>query len=167
MTTLAAEHLCYAYHAHYRVEMVHLRYFSVFGPRQRPDMAFTSLAEPPLTTSQSRCLGTGNQTRDVTFVGDVMAATRAAAEPTNVAGEVFNVGGGSHITLRSTLELISQFAGRELDIRYLAREPDDVQNTLADVAHARRSLGFEARVGFEEGLLSEFEWVAQDDGSYS
>jgi UDP-glucuronate 4-epimerase len=165
VTKLAAEHLCQAYRANYGVDAVTLRYFSVYGPRQRPDMAFNIFCHAALSGEPITVFGDGNQTRDFTFVGDVVSATRLAAEAGDPGARVFNVGGGSHITVRTALELIEQFAGRELDVRYGSREAGDVRDTLADVGRSRDVLGFTTGVSFEEGLLAEFEWVAQGVGA--
>jgi nucleoside-diphosphate-sugar epimerase len=159
VTKLAAEHLCRAYHANYGVDAVILRYFSVYGPRQRPDMAFNIFCHAAVNDESITVFGDGNQTRDFTFVDDVVAATRLAADADDPGARVFNVGGGSHITLRTALELIEQFAGRKLDAHYLTREAGDVRDTLADVNRSREVLGFETGVSFRDGLLAEFDWV--------
>jgi UDP-glucuronate 4-epimerase len=160
VTKLAAEQLCRTYQGNFGVDAVMLRYFSVYGPRQRPDMAFNIFCRAAVNGDPITVFGDGNQTRDFTYVGDVVSATRRAAEVREPAARVFNVGGGSHITLRASLELIEQFAGRKLEIAYLAREAGDVRDTLADVTRSREELGFEASTAFPEGLMAEFEWVA-------
>jgi UDP-glucuronate 4-epimerase len=161
VTKLAAEHLCGLYHANYGVESVALRYFSVYGPRQRPDMAFNIFSAAAIEGRPITVFGDGEQTRDFTYVEDVVAATRAAATSPGVAGQVFNVGGGSQVSLTAAVELIQQFAGRELDIRHLTRELGDVKHTGADTTRARERLGFTPKVALEQGLLAEFEWVAE------
>ena len=143
VTKLAAEHLCQLYHAEQGVETVALRYFSVYGPRQRPDMAFRRFCEAAIARQRIEIFGDGRQTRDFTFVADIVAATRAAAETDGVAGEVFNVGGGSRVSLNSTLERLSAIAGRPLDVHRQAREDGDVLHTGADIARAREKLGYE------------------------
>jgi UDP-glucuronate 4-epimerase len=165
VTKLAAEHLCQAYRINYGVDAVTLRYFSVYGPRQRPDMAFNIFCHAALSDEPITVFGDGNQTRDFTFVDDVVSATRLAAEAREPQAHVFNVGGGSHITVRTALDLIEQFAGRKLDVRYRAREAGDVRDTLADISRSRELLGFETGVSFEQGLLSEFEWVLRVVGA--
>jgi nucleoside-diphosphate-sugar epimerase len=161
VTKLAAEHLCQAYRANYGVDAVTLRYFSVYGPRQRPDMAFYMFCHAALHEAVITVFGDGHQTRDFTFVGDVVNATRLAADARDPDSRVFNVGGGSHITVRTALELIEQFAGRRLDIRYRSREAGDVRDTLADARRSRDALGFTCSVSFEDGLRAEFEWVTK------
>jgi UDP-glucuronate 4-epimerase len=165
VTKLAAEHLCQSYHANFGVDAVILRYFSVYGPRQRPDMAFNIFCRAAVNDESITVFGDGNQTRDFTFVDDVVAATRLAAEAPDLHARVFNVGGGSHITLRTALGLIERFAGRRLQVRYLTREAGDVRDTLADVTRSREVLGFETGVSFEDGLLAEFDWVVEREES--
>jgi UDP-glucose 4-epimerase len=159
VTKLAAEHLCQLYHAEQGLETVALRYFSVYGPRQRPDMAFRRFCEAAIARQRIEIFGDGRQTRDFTFVADIVAATRAAAEADGVAGGVFNIGGGSRVSLNSTLERLSAIAGRPLDVHRQAREDGDVLHTGADIARAREQLGYEPSTTLEDGLRAEFEWA--------
>ena len=159
VTKLAAEHLCQLYHAEQGVQTVALRYFSVYGPRQRPDMAFRRFCEAALARGAIEIFGDGRQTRDFTFVADIVAATRAAAAADGVAGEIINVGGGSRVSLNSTLEQLSAIAGRPLDVRRTAREDGDVLHTGADIARAREKLGYQPSTTLEDGLRAEFEWA--------
>ncbi len=159
MTKLAAEHLCALYQGNYGVETVALRYFSTYGPRQRPDMAFHRFCRAALRGEPLTVFGSGEQTRDFTFVADVVAATRAAATSPAAGGEVYNVGGGSRISVNEALELISSCAGRPLEIRRLESEKGDVRNTGADTSRARRDLGFNPATSVAEGLRAEFEWM--------
>ena len=164
VTKLAAEHLCHAYHANYAVDAVTLRYFSVYGPRQRPDMAFNIFCRAAMNNEPITVFGDGNQTRDFTFVSDVVSATRLAGAADELSARIFNIGGGSHTTLSRALELIEQFAERKLDVRYRSREPGDVRDTLADVNRSQEVLGFKSGVSFRDGLLAEFDWVAEGVG---
>jgi UDP-glucuronate 4-epimerase len=159
VTKLAAEHLCQLYHAEQGVEAVALRYFSVYGPRQRPDMAFRRFCEAAVRRAPIEIFGHGRQTRDFTFVADIVAATRAAAQADGVGGRVFNVGGGSRVSLMSALEHLSAIAGRPLDVRRRAREDGDVLHTGADITRARETLGYAPSTTLEDGLRAEFEWV--------
>jgi UDP-glucuronate 4-epimerase len=159
VTKLAAEQLCRLYHANHGVDTVALRFFSVYGPRQRPDMAFRRFCEAAVARDPIDVYGDGRQTRDFTFVGDVVAAARAAAGADGVAGEAYNIGGGSRVSLAATLELLAGIAGRPLDVRRHERESGDVQDTGADIARARDALGFEPATDLEAGLRAEFEWV--------
>jgi UDP-glucuronate 4-epimerase len=159
VTKLAAEHLFKLYHAEHGVDAVALRYFSVYGPRQRPDMAFRRFCEAAIDGRPIEIFGHGRQTRDFTFVADIVAATRAAARADGIAGEVFNVGGGARVSLNSTLERLSGVAGRPLDVRRCPREDGDVLHTGADISRARARLGFELSTSLDDGLAAEFEWA--------
>ena len=161
VTKLAAEHLCGLYHAEHGVEAVALRYFSVYGPRQRPDMAFQRFCHAALDGSPIRVFGDGRQTRDFTYVDDVVAATLAAAVAAGAPGRVYNVGGGARVSLNRTLEVLAGVAGRPLDVRRQERETGDVRHTGADIGRARADLGFAPRTGIEAGIAAELDWVAR------
>ncbi len=160
VTKLAAEHLCSTYHANFGVQAVSLRFFSVYGPRQRPDMAFNAFCRAALAGEPIVVFGDGLQTRDFTYVGDVVRAVRSACEAETAVGGVYNIGGGSRVALRDALEIIERQAGRPLDVRYEDAQRGDVRDTGADTSAARRDLGFEPSVSLEEGLVAEFEWTA-------
>ena len=124
-------------------------------------MAFRRFCEAAAAGAPIEIYGDGRQTRDFTFVGDVVAAVLAAAEADGVGGEAFNIGGGSRVSLAAALELLASIAGRPLDVRHLERESGDVQDTGADIARAREALGFEPATELREGLQAEFEWVVE------
>jgi nucleoside-diphosphate-sugar epimerase len=145
------------YRSEHGLDTVSLRYFSVYGPRQRPDMAFRRFCEAVLAGRPIEVFGDGRQTRDFTYVADIVAATRAAGE--GRASGVLNVGGGGAISLNRALEVLAGIAGRPLDVRRGARESGDVQDTGADISRARAQLGYEPRTPVEDGLAAEFEWV--------
>jgi nucleoside-diphosphate-sugar epimerase len=158
VTKLAAEHLANLYWANYGVPAVSLRYFTVYGPRQRPDMAFHRFFTAIRRDTPITLYGDGEQTRDFTFVSDAVAATVASANQ-GTPGSVYNVGGGSRVTLNHVLELISKVVGRPVAVQ---REPDqkgDMRHTYADTSRARRDLGFVPRVGLEEGLRAQHRWL--------
>jgi UDP-glucose 4-epimerase len=156
-TKLAGEHLCLLYHANFGVDSVCLRYFTVYGPRQRPDMAFHLFCAAAIADQPIDVFGDGRQTRDFTYVADAVVATRAAASAADVSGEVFNVGGGAQVSVNQTLGFISEFAGRRLDVRYLEPRSGDVQDTGADTSRAARQLGFRPSTTLEEGLRAQFD----------
>jgi UDP-glucuronate 4-epimerase len=163
VTKLAAEHLCALYQGNYGVQTVALRYFSTYGPRQRPDMAFHRFCRAALRREPLIVFGNGEQTRDFTFVADVVAATRAAAISPAAPSRVYNVGGGSRASVNEALELIGSFAGYPLEVRHLESEKGDVRNTGADTTRARRELGFNPTTSVEAGLRAEFEWMLSQE----
>jgi nucleoside-diphosphate-sugar epimerase len=162
VTKLTAEHLCDLYAANFGLSTVALRYFSVYGPGQRPDMAFHRFFRAALEGTAIEVYGDGSQTRDFTFVGDVVAATKAAAQRPAAVGGVFNIGAGSRVTLNETLRLVGELAGRPLDVSHLERAYGDVRDTGADGTRAREELGFEPATGLEEGLAAELEWLREE-----
>jgi nucleoside-diphosphate-sugar epimerase len=160
VTKLAGEHLCDLYRANHGVETVALRYFTVYGPRQRPDMALHRFCRAAVTGDPITVFGDGTQRRDFTFVGDVVAATRAAAMAPD-AGGAYNIGGGSQVSLQRVFELLAAVAGRPLDLRHVGSEAGDVRETGADTSRAARDLGYAPATTFTEGLRAEFEWTLE------
>jgi UDP-glucuronate 4-epimerase len=160
VTKLAGEQMCLLYHANHGAPTVALRYFSVYGPRQRPDMAFNRFCHAAARGEEITIYGDGRQTRDFTYVGDVVAATRAAAAASAAPGRVYNIGGGSRVSLSETLEVLARVSGRTLEVSMAEREHGDVANTGADISRARADLDFEPATSLEEGLLAEYEWAA-------
>ncbi len=160
VTKLAAEHLCNAYRVNHGLDIVTLRYFTVYGPRQRPDMAFAHFCEAALTGEPINLFGDGGQTRDFTFVQDAVNATRKAGESEDASGRVFNIGGGSRVSINQVLELIKQLADRPLNVIRHPVSIGDVRDTGADTSEAKLRLSFNPCTSFEEGFGHEFEWVA-------
>ena len=156
VTKLAAEHLARLYQANFGVPTVSLRYFTVYGPRQRPDMAFNRFTAALLDGRPLSVYGDGEQTRDFTFISDVVEANLRAAE-VGVPGQVYNIGGGSRVTLRHCLDTLMGIIGQGT-IEYSAAQDGDVRHTFADSALARKELGWEPRVSLEEGLGRQVEW---------
>ncbi len=158
-TKLEAERACLGA-AGQGLEAVALRYFTVYGPRQRPDMGIRIFAEAALQDRPLRLLGDGSQIRDFTYVADIVEATVAAADAPGASGLAINVGGGSTVSLIEVLSLISDLTGKALDVRKEAFARGDVFATEANLDRARSILGFSAKVPFEEGLAQEISWVA-------
>jgi nucleoside-diphosphate-sugar epimerase len=158
VTKLAAEHLCHLYHANHGVPCVSLRYFTVYGPRQRPDMAFHRFLRAAITSQPIVLYGDGEQTRDFTFVADAATATANAATR-GVPGRVYNIGGGSRVSVNRVLEIVGRLAGRPLDVRREDVQKGDMRDTYADTSRARADLGFAPTVTIEEGLAAEYEWM--------
>jgi len=158
VTKLAAEHLAVLYHRCYGLPTVSLRFFTVYGPRQRPDMAFNRFLTAARDGGSIHLYGDGKQTRDFTFVSDIVAAARAAPV-SGKAGSVYNVGGGERVELNHVLQLIEQITERPLTIQREEAQRGDMRDTFADTTAARRDLGFESRVGLAEGLGREWAWL--------
>lgn len=159
ITKLAAERLCGLYCKNFGVPFTALRYFSVYGPRQRPDMAFHKFFKSVLADRPIPIYGDGQQTRDFTFVGDVVAANLAAAKVPEAVGEIFNIGGGSRVGLMKIIDTMEQIVGRPIRKNYLEAAMGDARHTAADVSKARKILGYEPKVSLAEGLQQEWEWI--------
>jgi nucleoside-diphosphate-sugar epimerase len=162
VTKLAAEHLCELYRLGFGVPTVSLRLFTVYGPRQRPDMAFNRFCAAAANGRRIVVFGDGEQRRDFTFVGDIVAATIAAAEAPDAIGGIYNIGGGSQASVNEALALIAELAGRPLEVEHVPQEHGDVRDTGADIGRARADLGFEARTSLRDGLAAQ--WTAGRNG---
>ncbi len=165
VTKLAAEHLCWLYWKNYDLSTTSLRYFTVYGPRQRPDMAMHRFLKGALTGGEITLYDDGEQTRDFTYVADVVTANVAAAERPE-GGEVFNIGGGSRVSVNHVLATIEQISGQPLRVKRDARQKGDVRHTAADCTRARDRLGFRPETSLAEGLAREWEWIREDDDGH-
>ncbi|HEX9365955.1 MAG TPA: NAD-dependent epimerase/dehydratase family protein [Vicinamibacterales bacterium] len=159
VTKLAAEQLCYLYHLNYGVPTAAMRYFTVYGPRQRPDMAFNRFIRAAQRDEPITLYGDGEQTRDFTFVADAVGATIAAGER-GVAGRAYNIGGGSRVSMNDVLTIIERVAGHPLKVRREDAQKGDMRDTYADTSLAQRDLGFAPKVSLEEGIRAEYRWLA-------
>jgi UDP-glucose 4-epimerase len=159
VTKLAAEQLCYLYYANHQVPTTSVRYFTVYGPRQRPDMAFHKFIRAALRGDAIGLYGDGEQTRDFTFVSDAVAATVAAGDH-GALGVAYNVGGGSRVSVNHLFEIIARIHGQPLDIRREPVQKGDMRDTFADTTRARAGLGFSPKVTLEQGLEAEYRWLA-------
>lgn len=159
VTKLAAEQLCVLYWQNFRVPTVSLRYFTVYGPRQRPDMGFYKFLMAVMRDEAIPVFGDGEQTRDFTFVADAVEANLLAAAR-GVPGGVYNIGGGSRVTVNHVLAMIGRVVGRAPRIASLDSQKGDMRHTFADTARAHADLGFAPRVGLQEGLTAEYQWLA-------
>ena len=158
-TKLEAERVCLGANGS-ELETTALRYFTVYGPGQRPDMGLRRFAEAALKGGDIRLFGDGTQSRDFTYVDDIVRATRLAAEA-DVAGLAVNVGGGTRISLNEVFELLGVLTGGPASIQ---REPfarGDARHTGADLTRARERLGFQARVAFADGYAAEVDWLRE------
>jgi nucleoside-diphosphate-sugar epimerase len=159
VTKLAAEQLCYLYHVNHGVPTSSLRYFTVYGPRQRPDMGFHRFITAAMAGDPIHLYGDGEQTRDFTFVRDAVAATAAAGER-GAPGRAYNIGGGSRVSINQVLDIIGRVVGRPLDVRREPEQKGDMRDTFADTTLARADLGFAPSVSLEEGIEAEYRWLS-------
>jgi UDP-glucose 4-epimerase len=161
VTKLAGEHLCLLYGKAFGVPAVSLRYFTVYGPRQRPDMAFHKWCRAALTDAELPLFGDGEQTRDFTYVDDIVDGVIAAATA-DCAGQVVNLGGGHRVTVNEVLALLTAIHGRRLKIVYRAAQDGDVRHTAAEISRAQQWLGFQPKMSLAEGLRAEYEWLKRE-----
>lgn len=156
MTKLAAEHLCALYQRNLGLPTVSLRYFTVYGPRQRPDMAFQRFCLAALTREPLHIFGDGTQRRDFTFVDDIVEATLRAATCEAANGEILNIGSGVQTSLREVLTLLEEISETSLDVRYEPAHPGDVTETLAEISRARQLLNYTPQIPLRVGLARQF-----------
>jgi nucleoside-diphosphate-sugar epimerase len=157
VTKLAVEALLHAYRHAFGLPLVALRYFTVYGPRQRPDMGFHKFLEAAKRDTPVTVYGDGEQTRDFTYVDDAVGATVSSL--LRATPEVaYNIGGGHRVTLNEVLATMERVVGKPIARRYEPPQPGDPRDTSADVSLARRDLGYEPRVGLSEGIQRQWEW---------
>ena len=162
VTKLAAEHMVRLYHRNFGLPTVSVRYFTVYGPRQRPDMAIQRFLLAARDQTAVRIFGDGSQSRDFTYVADIVEGTRRAAE-TGEPGAVYNIGGGSRVTLGELIGMIEAVAGASLKIEREPAKPGDVRSTEADCRLAQEILDFIPTVTLEDGLTRHWEWLASGE----
>jgi UDP-glucuronate 4-epimerase len=161
-TKAAMEALCNLYRENFDADVVGLRYFTVFGPRQRPDMAFHRICRAALLGDEFTVFGDGSQTRDFSFVGDVVDVTRSAATADLSDERVFNVGGGAPASLTRAIEIVTELSTRGLRVRYAESEHGDVLDSEADTTLSRKTLEYNPSVSLADGLAAEFQWLASE-----
>ncbi len=159
VTKLCVEHLAYAHARTTGLEAVGVRYFTVYGPRQRPDMAFTPMLEALADGEAFRLFGDGSVSRSFTYVADAVSGTVAAMER-GAAGETYNVGGGEESSMTDAIALAERIAGRDLAVERHGAAVGDVRRTRADVRKAGTDLGWAPTTGLADGLRAQWEWVA-------
>jgi len=159
ITKLACEQLAYAYASGFGLDAVGLRYFTVYGPRQRPDMFFRRVCDLLLSGGTFEIYGTGAQSRSFTEVADVVAATIAAMERAP-AGSVYNVGGGEEASMLDAIAMLERTSGRTLDVRHVDPARGDVRRTKADVSRIRAAIGWEPHVALTDGLARMWAWAS-------
>lgn len=160
VTKLAAEHLCVLYWKSYEVPSVSLRYFTVYGPGQRPDMAFHRFLKAIWNKTALTIYGDGSQSRDFTYVSDIVDANLRAVEA-GQPGKVYNIGGGARATLREVLGVLEEVTGEAPLVSWESPEMGDVRHTMADLTLAKQELGYQPRVGLREGLARQWAWMCR------
>jgi UDP-glucuronate 4-epimerase len=159
ITKLSAEHLASAYAREFGLDHVVVRYFTIYGPRQRPDMAFTKMVTCLAEARPFELFGDGEQSRSFTYVDDAVEATIVAMER-GATGSTYNVGGGTEVSMREAIELLGRIAGRPLEIVHRPRREGDAARTSADTTRIRAELGWEPVTPFEDGLAAQWRWAA-------
>jgi UDP-glucuronate 4-epimerase len=159
ITKLATEHLAAAYGREFALDAVVLRYFTIYGPRQRPDMALAKMIACAVEGRPFELYGDGTQSRSFTYVDDAVEATILAMERA-AAGSVLNVGGGEEISMLETLETLAEVSGRRLELIRAARREGDATRTAADTTRIRAETGWEPRTPFSDGVAAQWRWAA-------
>ncbi len=159
VTKLAAENLCQLYHQEYKVPTVSMRFFSVYGPGQRPDMAFHRFCQNIFHEAALTIYGDGRQVRDYTYVGDVAEILAAALTCDAALGQVVNLGGGSPATLLETVSLLEEISGKNCAKTFLERQKGDVFSTRADTTKLESLFGVKPKTSLKEGLARQWEWM--------
>ena len=159
ITKLAGEHLCRAYGANFALPFTILRYFSVYGPRQRPDMGYHKLINDLIRGNTFTLFGDGEQTRSNTYVTDAVAATILAMEQrAGALGETFNVGGGEIVSLNRVVAMLEEITGQRVQMDHQPQRPGDQRHTAANIAKVRQLLGYDPHISLAEGLRAQVIW---------
>lgn len=159
VTKLAAENLCTLYYHNFQVPTVSLRYFTVYGPRQRPDMAFHKFCKAILNHEPIRIYDDGYQTRDFTYISDVVEANIRAATCEAAVGQVMNIAGGSRVTLRSVIDILEEVSCSAVKVTFEEKQHGDVRHTFADTQRAQQYLNYSPLVSLQQGLAEEFDYA--------
>lgn len=161
VTKLAAEHLCSLYAENFGVPTTSLRYFTVYGPRQRPDMAFTRFCKAALKGDSVSIYGDGEQIREFTYVDDIVAANVAALKDGLKPGSVLNLSGGSSVSVNAVLSTLESIVGRKIEREYTHPVDGDVFRTGGSFGRAKRTLGWSPSTSLREGLTRQLAWVEE------
>lgn len=164
VSKLAAEHLVGLYATNFGVPTVSLRYFTVYGPGQRPDMAFTRFVRAAILQEQIRIFGVGNQVRDFTYVDDIIDANIRAATFDSVPGSVFNVAGGSNISVNEVLDVVQEIHGEKLNVRYIDPVAGDVFRTRGSIESFQAATQWRPQIDIESGLRLQYAWAEETFG---
>ncbi|MCX7974517.1 MAG: GDP-mannose 4,6-dehydratase [Candidatus Aminicenantes bacterium] len=160
VTKLAAEQLCFLYFKNYGLPTISLRFFTVYGPRQRPDMAFHKFLLALLKDEPITLYGDGHQTRDFTFIDDIIEASLLAMKR-GKPGEVYNIGGGHQKELAEVIEIMERITNRKARITWVETQKGDVLHTLASIEKAQHELGYQPKTNLENGLRQQWVWLKE------
>jgi nucleoside-diphosphate-sugar epimerase len=167
VTKLAAEHLCSAYNENFGVPTTSLRFFTVYGPRQRPDMAFTRFLTAIHRGEPITVYGDGHQSRDFTYVADIVDALLASSVRDEAVGQIFNLGGGSQVELLDVIRTMENVSGQSVRVNFADSQAGDVRKTGADTALARELIDFSPSVSVAEGIANQFAWITESSQKQS
>ncbi len=160
VTKLAGENLCYLYAKNYGVPTISLRFFTVYGPGQRPDMAFHKFSKAASENKPIPVFGTGEQTRDFTYIDDIVDALFVCITY-GQSGETFNLGGGNRKMLKDLFPLFEEICEKKISIKWEEKQKGDVPHTLADIQKAKKALGYNPKTSIDEGLNEEWRWIKE------
>ena len=166
VSKLAAEHYCRVFYEVYGLPTVSLRYFTVYGPRMRPDLAISIFTEKMLNNEPITIFGDGDQTRDFTYTDDIIKVNMKLLDTNKADGKVMNIGSGNRISINDLEKNLKEIIGSSSEIRYAEVQKGDAKHTLADVGLAERLVGYEPSVDIEEGLKRFVEWCKEFGGKY-
>ncbi|MCI0601943.1 NAD-dependent epimerase/dehydratase family protein [bacterium] len=158
VTKVAAEDLCYLYWRSFGIPCVSLRYFTVYGPRQRPDMGFYRFILATLEGRSITVFEDGNQTRDFTYVDDIVRGTILASEK-GKEGQVYNLGGGSRISVNEVLQMLGEIMNTKIDMKYAEKQKGDMRHTFASTDLAKIDFDYNPKIPLKEGLTAEYQWL--------
>lgn len=158
VSKLATEHLCSLYYKNFDVHSISLRYFTVYGPRQRPDMAFNKFIKAIDNDEVIEIYGDGKQTRDYTYISDIIDANILAMNSKIDNAEVFNIGGGARTGLITVIELIEKLIDKKAKLKYIDSQKGDMQHTASDISKAKNKLGYQPKVNLNDGLQNQIIW---------
>ena len=159
ITKLAGEHLCNVYHSSFDIPVVVLRYFSVYGPRQRTDMAFHRFIKQILRSEPISIFGDGEQSRDFTFIQDCVEGTAATLEKDHLIGKTINIGGKEHASVNDVLKLLEQLTGKKARKNYTEALKGEPKHTWADISLAENLLNYHPQISLQEGLAQEIDYI--------
>jgi len=158
VTKLAAENLCFLYHKNYGVPTVSLRFFTVYGPGQRPDMAFHKFLKCVMEGKPLPIFGDGKQTRDFTYISDIIDANVACIDR-GKAGETYNIGGGNRKKLKDLIPILEDICKKKIPLQWEKKQKGDVPHTLASIRKAQEDLDYNPGTDIREGLAKEWTWI--------